>query len=284
MLILCATNQLRIGGTETFTVSLVKELEKRGHTVDLFTMEPGPTALLMAKNMVSAPKPKYDLILINHITCLRALQRTEGPKVFTSHGIYPEIEQPVDGADHYVGISQEILDHNDREMDLIHNGIDCEAFKPVKEINEELRTVFCLCQGEKAKKIVEEACEAAVVDCIILDKREQDIRPYIQKADLVVSLGRGAYEAMAAGRNVIVYDTRGYTKFQTADGIVTPENADEIIKNNFSGRRYKIPFSVTDMVEELMKYKKEYGAFNREYALKNFNIETQVDKYLEYAK
>ena len=53
---------------------------------------------------------KYDLAIINHNKCLIELNKYNNikKKIFTSHGIIPEAEQPYLGADYYVAISEEV--------------------------------------------------------------------------------------------------------------------------------------------------------------------------------
>jgi glycosyltransferase involved in cell wall biosynthesis len=284
MKILVTNNHLdRLGGSETFTYTLAKELSERGHDVDVFSFHLGTMSDLISEfcHVTKDLKCTYDLILINHNTCLRHIKDIKGTKVFTSHGVYPPREQPEDGADFYVGISEEIIDHNEREMALIHNGVDCEVFKPTREINKELKTVYSLCQGAKANSMLQQACARMGVLLLKTDNREWGVEEMINKADLVVTLGRGAYESMACGRNVLVFDTRSYTEHKTSDGLVTPENADELLKNNFSGRRFKTKVDISDIIEELKGYKQEYGKFNRDYALAHFNITKQVNEYLK---
>ncbi|HDZ85462.1 MAG TPA: glycosyltransferase [Candidatus Moranbacteria bacterium] len=290
--ILLTNNHLfGLGGSETYLYAMAKELHKRGHNIEIFTLNPGPVAARMeefATTVTTEPKAEYDLILINHKTCLERLKNTTGFKVFTSHGIYPELEQPEIGANAYVGISEEVVDHiikKSFKAKLIRNGIDCHRFSPTKQINKNLVSVLSLCQREEATKKLKEACEFLGLQFNSVptdrEKRVWNIEELINNADLVVGLGRGAYEAMACGRAVIIYDERSYDSIQGADGIVIPDNADEVAKNNFSGRRFKKKFTVHNLIAEMEKYDPVMGEFNRKYALENFNIEKQVDKYLE---
>jgi GT2 family glycosyltransferase len=290
MRILITNNHLnRLGGSETFTLTLAKELVDRGHNVEVFTFHEGVVSNLIKEfaKVVAAPdRAGYDLMLINHTTCLSAVQGIPGFKIFTSHGIYPQIEQPESGANAYVAISEEVRQHlknKGYDSTVINNGIDCRKFKPIKGISEELKSVLCLCQDPTAVEYVQEACRQL---CLKFDavrypsNLSTKVDEKINEADLVVSLGRGAYEAMACGRSVIVFDMRMYSPLRTADGIVTQENADEIMKNNFSGRRFKLEWGLEDLIHEMKKYDPNIATFNRNFALENFNIEKQVDKYL----
>ena len=270
-------------GSETFTYTLGMELKRRGYEVDLFTFEEGELSskffTITPDNYRGRLRDKYNYIFINHNNCLEFLKNIKGFKVFISHGIYPKLEQPKDGADMYVAISQEVKDHLNKlgyKSVVINNGIDCDRFRPKKEIHKKLKNVLSLCKNEMGHKIVEEACKKLNLN-LLYAKEESKIEDKINKVDLVVSLGRGAYEAMACGRAVLVFDKRGYMNAEPkGDGIVDG-NARELLKNNFSGRRYNKRFDADDLVKELKKYKKEMGKENRKFALKHLNIKKQVD-------
>lgn len=286
--ILVTNNHLKnIGGSETFTYTLVKELERRKQNVDVFTFEKGLVSDKL--NTVDKLKEKYDIIFVNHNTCLKyILENTKGFKILTCHGIYPQLEQPISGADAYVSIAEEVQDHLKNlgfKSYLIRNGVDCRRFFPRRKINEKCNFVLSTCHGEEAKYNISEACKRLNISFKFTGTRLEDrifeIENLIDEADLVFGLGRSAYESMSSGRNVIIYDSRHYTEFKTADGLVTMDSIKETQKNNCSGRRFKLHFSVDSIMNEIKKYKQEYGDFNRQYALENFNIEKQVDKYLE---
>ncbi len=80
-----------------------------------------------------------------------------------------------------------------------------------------------------------------------------NVEDYMREADVVVTLGRGAMEAMACGRNVIISDVYGL------DGMVTPETYPELIRNNLSGRRYAKEVNVKNFSRELDKYSPDYS-------------------------
>ena len=267
-------------GTETFTYTLAKELEGRGYKVDVFTFYPGKVSKdlfeITPKNKDKRLRMDYDYIFINHNKCLEYLKDVRGIKVLTCHGIFPDLEQPIPGADVYVSISDEVKNHLNElgyNSKIIKNGIDCELFKPTSKINKKLTNVASICKGVKANEIIKEACEKIGVNFKAIRNIEnnkiievKNVEDYINEADLVVSLGRGAYEAMACGRAVIVFDKRDYMDKMIGDGIITKDNVNEAVKNNFSGRRYEIEFDVNGLVDELKKYDQSMGDINREYA------------------
>jgi len=283
MKVLFCTNHLdRLGGSETFSYTMVTTLRKMGHEVDVFTLMPGMVsdALGGAKQTLDT---RYDLILVNHTTCMSFLDNAgiQGKRIMTCHGIFPEIEQPVAGAQEYVAISEEVQEHLAKlgfPSVVIRNGVDCDRFKP-KEYIGELCTVLSLCQGDEANWMVEEACKILGLEFHKFDERVFNVEEKINDAEIVFSLGRGVYETMACARVPIVFDTRPYTQ-PYADGMVQMDRIADMVKNNCSGRRFKKTWTVEDIVAEIGLYKPEMGFENRNYALKHFNARLQAEAYL----
>jgi hypothetical protein len=293
MRILVGNNGLGLpGGSETYTYALIKELVKRGHDVTAVGKEgPGLISRKLEELGVECRfEPvwgKYDLILLSHSSSIHLVKDAIGFKVQTCHGIYPSLEQPVPGMDAYVSISEEVYNHlksKGFESTIIPNGVDCDRYKPKTPINDKLKTVLSLAHSEPANEIIKQACKIANVNLIINNKFKEwkwEVDEIINKSDLVISLGRGAYEAMAAGRNVVIFDQRNYTNMPAiGDGIITKDNVDGYLKNNCSGRYTKRVFDAQILAEEILKYNPQHGKDLREYALENLNIEKQVDKYL----
>ena len=287
--VLITNNHLKVpGGSETYTYTLAKELAERGYKVDVFTFVEGQVTDNIKKfaNVTQELKKEYDLMFINHNSCLRVVKGIKGFKFYTSHGVYPALEQPRVGADYYVAVSEEVQQHLKNlnfDSQVIRNGIDTKRFSPKRPISKQLKNVLCLCQGEVARNNVLAACNALGINCIVhlYIRREWDIVKYMDEADLVVSLGRGAYEAMSMGREVLVYDSRGYTPLKTGDGLVRPEMILEAQKCNLSGRSFRRIMDVQTIIAELKRYDHTQGQWNRQYATENFNIEKQVNKYLK---
>lgn len=292
MKILVGNNGLGLpGGSETYTYALIKELVSRGHDVTAVGVE-GPGLISNRLNdigvecLFESVGGEWDLILTSHSTSIELVKNAKGFKIQTCHGVYPQIEQPVEGMDAYVAISEEVQHHLTSigfESTIIHNGVDCSRYAPKTPINEEIKSVLSLAQSDPANEIVKQACDIANVELVINNKFREwkwEVDELINQSDLVISLGRGAYEAMASGRNVIIFDQRHYVNMPAiGDGIITKDNVYDYIKNNCSGRYSKTIFDAQLLANEIKKYNKQNGADLREYALNNLNIEKQVDKY-----
>lgn len=282
--ILITNNHLfRVGGSETWTHTMAHVLAE-DHDVEVFTLEPGEFAETFSVPVITEVTSEYDLALVNHNTCLEALADSLMPKILTCHGTWPWQEQPAPGADAYVAISEEVQAHLGDlgyESVVVRNGIDCERFAPRTPARPELTRVLSVCQGEAARDAVRDACERRGIEFDYLhhDRMLPEVEEYMDAADLVVGLGRSAYEGMAAGRAVLVYDSREYSAHAT-DGLVTSENVEELLRCNLSGRA-----SAAEMTPELMDayfdaYDAAMGAFNRAFALEHLNARLQAERYL----
>lgn len=284
--ILVASNQLiQSGGTETYTYAIIKELLRRGFDVEYFTFKKGGFSDRMENEIGVKFKSKkeYDLILANHNSCVEALMGA-GFIIQTCHGIYPDLEQPSECANFHVAISQEVQKHlmlKGFNSVVIMNGIDVSKFYSKKNINTELRNVLSLCQSKQANDFLQKVCDTLRINFTYLDKNVNPIwsvEDSINEADLVVGLGRSAYEAMACGRPVIIFDSRAYSD-SFADGYIT----DILINSlscNCSGRFYKLKLNETAMIEEFNKYNSIDGEILKKYILENMSIQVVINEYL----
>jgi len=269
---------------------MARELARRGHEVDLFAFVLGEAAeqakrLSTVRRLDAVKGRSYDLLLVNHNSCQRALGGL-GPVITTCHGTTPTLEQPVEGAEHYVSISEEVADHlSDLGFDsvVIRNGIDCDEFKPVRPLPDSLGRVLLLSNYEGAVPIVRAACERLGVEFLRAGGAyaRRDVARAINEADLVVTVGRGVYESLACGRNVVVFDRRDYDAIQGADGFVTGDDLPDLLRRNCSGRARGYRWSVGDVADALRMYDPRLGETHRRYALEQLNVRHQVDRYLE---
>jgi len=283
MKILVANHWLsKLGGSETFTYTFIEELVRLGHEVDLFTFFPGLISDKIKEDfgVKINIQGSYDIIFASHNSTIDELN---GFVVQTCHGVYPSLEQPNKKANIHISISKEVQAHLERlgfDSQIIWNGINCDRFKPTRKINKKLKTVLSLAKSEQSNVIIREACHLLGLEYIERRKAKiWNIEDEINKADLVISLGRGVYESLACGRSVIVYDHRGYSD-NYGDGIITESNINLLMENNCSGRYFKKSFNLESLVNELEKYDPSISEFSRDFAVKHLNIKNQVEKYI----
>lgn len=271
------------GGSETFTYTLIGELVRRGHEVDLFTHVPGLVSDRIKNDfgVVTKIKGEYDLILANHNTTVECVYYL-GKTVQTCHGVIPKLERPSGFADTLVAVSEEVQEATGAKH-LIRNGIDCERFSMKRRVNTHLKKVLSMVFSDQANAVIKEACDMMGVEMIAFNKHKNPvfhIEKEMNKVDMVIGLGRCAFEAMSCGRPVVVYDNRPYME-SYADGYLDMATLGESIKHNCSGRRYKKKLDAKGLAMEMEKYRPEDGMYLRAFAERELNIVHQVTKYLE---
>lgn len=284
----------KLGGSETFTYTLIGELIRRNHQVDLYTRINGYVTTKIQKdfkimNILLNKEIHYDLILANHNTTIADVRaNTNNPIIQTCHGVIPKLEQPSPYANLYIAISEEIKNYlfnkYNFNSEIILNGIDCKRFKPFRPINKKIKKVLSLSHSDQLNNKLAKYFYGKRIDFICHNKHSNPkwrIEYAINDVDMVITLGRGAYEAMACGRAVLILDHRPYQNLM-GDGIITNDNFHELIKNNCSGRRFQKTNLFTILREAMITYNQKMGNINRQLALEFLNIEKQTDKYLSY--
>ena len=274
-----------LGGSETHTYALARELIRRGHEVSVWAHDWGN---LFGLPIVDTPEARYDLILLGQGAkgqgCAEVLAGVRGFKVWTCHGPREGLELPPPGMDAYVAVSEETRDVCQAagvSARIVRNGVNCDRFRPAEPLPYRPQRVLCLCRGGAARVKVQKACSAGGLAYQVAEG-VWEIEERMQASDIVVGLGRAAIEAMACGRAVMVYDERDYypVPMRVGDGMVTPRTIAKIRTHNFSGRAFGWSLSRHDILEELASYSAGMGEWNRSYALRHFDIRQQAAKYL----
>ena len=272
MKILLTNDRLDLkGGSETWTMTMFDYLSKK-HGVDVYVAK-GVNNLI---NADCSKEKHYDLAIINHNSCLKDTKDWNiETRIFTSHGVIPYLEKPISGADKYIAVSEEVqagMKEIGFDAEVIRNPIDAEFFTPTP-INRHLENILFLNNHARKIPYTEKVIAACSQDYNfrILSDHKGDVKTHISWSDLVITVGRGCYESLACGKNVMVIN-------RFFDGMVTPESIFEFRKNNCSGRRFGFEWTAEDLKKELKKYNPDRNM--RGYILEHNNINIIADEYL----
>ena len=287
-ILVASHNLARVGGSETFTYTLISELVKNPNfSVEYFCFKKGVVSnRIEALGVSFMTKKRYDFIFANHNTVVNKLYK-KGFIIQTCHGIYPSLEQPSNKANGYVSISQEIQEHlnvKGYRSKIIYNSIDLTRFYSKSPINKKPVSILSLCHSEEANLVIMKLCKDLGLEYLEAFKYEDsvwEIQDVINKADVVFGLGRSAYEAMACGRPVIAWDKRGYFS-SYSDGYLK-NNLGFSLLNNCSGRYSENMLTQKDLIEELKYYNSNDQDYFREFALKHLDVRTNIVQYISYA-
>jgi len=213
----------------------------------------------------------FDLVICSHF-----IPKVQGKKIFVSHGMIKD-ESMMYGADEYVSVSHEV-----RNKNLQYSGLDSRIIPQPIDIPE------YTAPNETLQNILIIRREDVIFDPfyflndkynISYSNLDEPIEDQIQRADLVISLGRGALEAMAAGRPVFVADNRKYIG-PFGDGYLTSEILMGSANNNFSGRFYKFALTQDYIEKEISKYDISDGIMLREYVNNNHASDIVANEFL----
>lgn len=300
--ILLTTNHL-FGwtGSETLLLTLIESLLERGCRLTVYSRHWNPEWLdhhfdhrvRLTDNLETVSQQYFDLSHVQHNSCLVDVRAAfpSLPVIFSSLGVLPFLEQPIPfdvGVSHYLAISEEVADNltvhgvPKQKIHIVRNMVSGERFFPINTIGQqpERILVFSYKMDEGRKTLLREAA-VRIGAAIRFAGGSSDTIPHdrlceaINEADIVVTLGRGVVETMLCGRVPMVFDIHG------GDGLVTPDNFQNLCMFNFSGRRYGWEYTVDDLVGEFAKYHQEYGVRLRELALSHFGAEQNVSRLIE---
>ena len=241
--ILVVTNQLvNRAGSELFTVNLCRELRKRQIEVAVFAPFLGATGSLIRGEGIFVTDKfddlsslTFDVIHAQHnipAIIARSLFPTT-PMILMVHGGIAALEQPPSiplGISRYVAVSERIKYHlirdcgiDERSIDIVRSFIDIDKFHCTNPVNIHPRRLLVLSNHyiHSVRSVIYTACRDLNIDVVHVgmpNNPVHDVAEWINRADIVVTLGRGVLEAAACERNIILYDHFG------GDGLVTPDN------------------------------------------------------------
>lgn len=299
MKILLATHHLlQFTGSEIFTFEIARQLKKKGHDVDVYSPFIGSFRQLLSSEGISCTSDlleyknhTYDIAHVHHNIIAYEVRAVfpNLPIVYLSQGISPFLEQypkfPTDIAT-TLAISENVAKHQERNgaknVGVFRNMVDSNLFKSTKKINTQIKTAYIhtnRLQDSDYKKI-----ESVLKKKNILITNNPGVYGEIENsklprliniADLVITSGRGAIEAMMMGRAVLIYDYQGF------DGLVTPQNYEKFRSNTFNGTTLNRTATTKAIETELKLYNPDdvYMIQNRVY--EDFSSEIQIKKLID---
>jgi hypothetical protein len=298
MKILLGNNHLHsMGGTETYIYTLSSSLQKLGHTVEILLAQPDLIGTMSDKikqdlNIeVNQITDNYDAVILNHNTTVQRFLdlklKTKSDIYQVCHGIFNGPEIPHLGKEiKYITVSEEIQNHIkinfNQDSVLIRNLIDIDLYTPT-QISKTPKVLYSLAQSDDMNDLLQSICNELDIKFLSNNKNSNftsSVKERLELADIVVSLGRGCYEAMAMGKSVLVADKRSYMP-DFMEGMVDSSLFPNFIKKNCSGRFYKHPVNRESIKKEILKYNPDQGILNRELINTYFNSITLTKQILK---
>lgn len=286
-------------GSEIFTYIIAEKLKSKGHNIVVYSPYLDKTAEMLKEagffvvdNLEAVKNNKFDIAHVHHnIIALEVRNYFQSiPIVYLSHGILPFLEQPPIinlGISKYLAVSEEVEKNliaqgiNKNLIQIFRNMVDDEKFSTRTEINKIPQKVLVISGRIDSSKeqIIKNVCSELNLQIQFVGGRfgevtQDQLINLIEESDIVFSLGRGAIESMMMERAVIIYDYLG------GDGMVTLENFNEIMKCNFSGRRYALEYDEDSLKNELTKYDPHKVKELRLEAIKNFSAKRLVNNLI----
>lgn len=300
-LLLTTNHLLGWTGSETLLLTLIDGLLEKGCYIAVYARHWSQEwvdayfdpRVQLTDDLATFSNISFDVAHVQHNACLvdvRAIFPTL-PLLFSSLGVRPFLEQPVPFdlcVSRFLAISEEVAANlvqqgiQKHRIHIVRNLVSERRFSPSSPIREKPQRILVLSykMDERRKHLLRDAavrigasiCFAGSTGDAISQDR---LGMLINEVDVVVSLGRGAVEAMLCGRVPLVFDIHG------GDGLVTPGNFHEISTSNFSGRYYRKDYAVDDLVAEFGKYHQKYGDRLREMTTEQFGVEKNIARLLE---
>ena len=291
----------RFSGVNTWAYTLTKELSSRGYIVDIEIDDKSLDEFAFVDGFVdfieklegvcndvfvraSVNYSKYDVSIISYN--IHIDKPLVGKKVFVVHGTelhWFDISNHI--VDYRVGTSKTNYEYMNCDK-LIHNGIDMEEFSYKKWDMPNVKPKRALLLSRyKAPNNLYYACDVLGIELEHL-VADTNVEEKIGLYDFVISHGRGAYEAMSAGRPVLIYNSRfggeGIDGKTLCDGWVKKETFSQMLDRNCSGWSFRYDVSTREKFQKMLsEYDYMDGNTNRRLAQNILSSKTMCDKFEE---
>lgn len=285
MEIVIGTYHLGLGGSESYTLAVAEQLQRLGHGLTIFGVQPGPAAdvardrgLEVRLSEDELPERCDVVFAQDAVTSYQLVERyPRAPLVYAAHADEYDFCTPPQ----LPGIVQAVVVLNERiarhvrslgvvpELVRLRQPVDVKRFYPRTALHEEPRRALVLgnwVQPDR-RRLLLQACAEAGIEYVEhgatsgASTREPELE--LASADIVFGKARVIVEAMASGRAAYVFDLNG------GDGWVTPERYDLLEADNFGGRAEARATDVARLRADLAAYDPAMGPANRDLAVAN---------------
>lgn len=294
MKVLLATHSLaQPAGSETYLLTTALALQRLGHEIGVFTLEPGEMSELAGRSglRVAASEEQldsgYDAIVVQDgVTSYALAERFPSVRqLFVAHTVDYALQFPPQLA----GAVGAIVALNDRvatrlealahcpQLIRLRQPIDTRRFVPLSSLPSRPASLTVLSnylQGERLEIVRQAARELGMSFSVVgvSEGGEPTLSPEerLCRSDVVLGCGRSALEAMACGRAVYVFGHLG------ADGWVTPETYDALEQDGFAGRGSKRVTGTDALITEFANYEAAMGLANQSLAVRHHDAGTHA--------
>jgi hypothetical protein len=269
------------GGTETYILTVAQQLERLGHEVTIYTSDTGPMTEFARRQGVRVSDgpaglpASCDAVLAQDASTAWELagRYPSAVRTFTMHTAHNPLQSPPQSE----GISHALVVLNDRMLRRarrlswrprivrLRQPIDLKRFSIPSPSARGRRRPRALALSNHINParlgMLEAACSDAGLELTRLggaDGTSSTPEHAIAGVEIVVSLGRGALEAMAGGRSVYLWGPAG------GDGWVNPAAYETLESDGFSGRATEATSDAARLAAELSEWQDGMGEPNRD--------------------
>lgn len=289
------------GGTETYVLTVAGELERLGHDVVIYAPETGPYAEFgrahgaRIVNRISELPAECDAVFAQDASTAYTMARhyPDAARVFVAHSASLLLQSPPQVED----VCRAVVVMNDR----LQRHVDALAFRPevirlrqpidlqrfwFSALNLEQRrppralALGNCTQGTRAR-MIKRACEIAGLELRRVGATTaptSNPERAIAEAEIVITIGRGALEAMASGRATYVFGNAG------GDGWVTAETYPALERDGFSGRALGEAIGLERLADDLTHWSEEMGEVGRDLVCSHHDVEQHAVALIDIAR
>ena len=266
------------GGSETYLVTVARELRALGHELTIYSPELGAIAQRLRAegfevldSLDGCPLP--DVAHVQHATtAFRVRGRfPELPMVFVSHSSIYDIENvPALASPQAVVVLSDVVGRRVRAGAWADTGTVVRLRQPIVTPHDDPalpalpaqpgRAVLLGIRTGPIAPLLESACEALGIELRQAgghDTIVDDLTPELMRADIVFAVGRTLLEGMALGRAGFLIDDRGMGGFVDADSY-------EAFEAGAFATFDPEPTTVDGLIDRIGQYRPSLGQVGRE--------------------